>query len=149
MLSLSAERVVHAPIGAVWRAVIDFRGYPRWTGAAVVVEDAAEAGALVYRIRVGTPGRPVRTWSFPGHIQAQEAPRRISWRCGMSALFGVQISFELTPRAGVTEVRHTARITGIVTLLRPVALRRILQPALDRMVRDLEAEARRGRRRGA
>lgn len=149
MLVLDAERDVRTPAGAVWRALVDYPRYPKWTGAAILQQDRARPGELVYRIRVRPPGRTGRTWSFPGRETTREPLRAISWRFGMPLVFRLDIGFEIGPRGGLTHVRHVIRITGLVAALRPALLRRIFEPVAETMVRDLEVEARRRQRRGA
>lgn len=149
MLVLDAERDVRAPVGAVWRALADYPRYPKWTGAAILLQDPARPGELVYRIRVRTPGRAERAWSFPGRETIREPLRAIGWRFGMALVFRLDIGFEARARGGVTHVRHVIRITGLVAVLRPALLRRIFEPVVETMLRDLEAEARRRQRRGA
>lgn len=149
MLVLDAERDVRAPVGAVWRALVDYPRYPKWTGAAILLQDPARPGELAYRIRVRTPGRTERAWKFPGRETTREPLRAIGWRFGMALVFRLDIGFETSGRGGVTHVRHVVRITGLVAVLRPALLRRIFEPVLETVLRDLEAEARRRQRRGA
>ncbi|ODT86366.1 MULTISPECIES: SRPBCC family protein [Caulobacteraceae] len=149
MVILDAERDVRTPVGAVWRALVDYPRYPKWTGAAILQQDPDRPGELVYRIRVRTPGRTERAWSFPGRETTREPLRAIGWRFGMGFVYGLDIGFETSARGGVTHVRHFVRITGLVAVLRPALLRRIFGPVVETMLSDLEAEARRRQRRGA
>lgn len=148
MLAFEAQRDVRAPASAVWRALTDYPRFPKWTGAASLVEDRAKPGDLAYRIRVRTAGRPERTWSFPGRETTRDPLQRIGWRFGMAWVFDLDVVFEMSARGGVTHVRHVVSIAGLVTILRPALLGRIFKPVVETLLRDLEAEARRRQRRG-
>lgn len=143
MLTLAAVREVRAPASLVWQVATDFPSYPKWTGAARIERGTSGSDDLAYTIRVTTSGGGVRNWTFPGRVRADEPPRRIVWGLGVLGILGMQISFDLRPQTGSTEVSHVARFTGLVAMIRPGLIRRIIQPVLDQTLQDLEAEVRR------
>lgn len=148
MLTLVAEHVVKAPPRVVWQVLTDFASYPRWTGAATLTPAPDRPAEVTYALRVTSRGGRERTWAFAGRIRAFDPPRLFAWTSSLPGLIGLAIRFEVTPEAGATRVRHVARVSGVVAAIRPNLTRRVFQPVLERMLCDLEAEARRRERKG-
>src|SRR5690606_557866 len=123
--------VIPAPVDAVWAALLDLDGYPRWspglrlrpwTGTALREGGRAWLQLSLFRIPLMVPVR----------VEAASA-LRLCWIGGLPGLVRGRHFFELREVEGGTELIHGAAFTGrALPLLWPR-----MQPELERLYREI------------
>lgn len=109
------ETTVHIPASpdCVWRVLVDFASYPRWSPR-LTVSGRPERGARL-RVTAAAPGQ--KGMSFSPVVLAAEPGRALRWR-GRVLLPGIcdgVHEFLLSPDGGGTCLVHAENFTGVMT----------------------------------
>lgn len=141
MYELVSEIDVKAPVATVRAILTDFASYPKWTGAARVIEAPGDRTRITYQIRLIFKDGPEKPWTFPGRVTTDQ-PDLLGWRLGMPGLLVIEMQYAFAWTNGATHVRHSVRFRGVLPALSKTRFKRIFQPVLDRTLSDLAVRAR-------
>jgi hypothetical protein len=118
--AIETERVIDAPVAAVWRVLVDFARYPEWNPFILRVDGEVKVGASVpYQFEFP---RGLRLWAT-AHILVMDPQRELRWAAHFLApsVFNGEHHFstrEVGPKN--TAFRHGEAFSGaLVPLARP------------------------------
>ncbi|MGD9811669.1 MAG: SRPBCC family protein [Sphingobium sp.] len=134
---------MHAAPPKVWTALTRFEDYERWSPF-VRIAGPLELGALVqysFRMKTNHP----RFFTVDARIAALEPQKRVTFRFGLRGLISIEESYSVAPVPVGSQLVHSFRCTGLLSVLKPKKMRRNLSQILeitDRRLRQHLGQAR-------
>lgn len=111
----------------VWTAVSDLGGFAKWHPFIRLSGVASEGAKIGYTFTSAFLRKPL---TAPATITHFRKPLAIAWKTGMPGLLMLEEAYQIDAISSGTEIRHTTRCWGFVSLL---AARKIAGHILDNM----------------